>query len=84
METRKRIIFFFIFAQNIPFGKLLQEKVVLVSSNLFLDKLLKVRKVHMRGSFNTSKQQNNVVTSKRPLTRKNNCGPTKLLTNFTL
>ena len=36
--------FFFIFAQNIPFGKLLQEKGVLVSSNLFLGESFKSSK----------------------------------------
>ena len=35
MDTRKTNQLFFIFAQNIPFGKLLREKIVLVSSNLF-------------------------------------------------
>ena len=35
MDTRKKIKIFFILAQNIPFGKLLREKIVLVSSNLF-------------------------------------------------
>ena len=34
MDTRQKINFF-IFAHNIRFGKLLQEKIVLVSSNLF-------------------------------------------------
>ena len=35
---------FFIFAQNIPFGKLLREKIVLVSSNLFFGRNLKSSK----------------------------------------
>ena len=86
MHTRKKLIFFFfIFAQNIPFGKLLREKIVLFSSNLFFwAKFWKVRKMHIWGSFNASKERNNVVTLTRPFRGKNNCGLTKLLTNFTL
>ena len=77
--------FFFIFAQNIPFGKLLREKIVLVSSNFFFwAKFWKVRKMHIWGSFNASKERNNVITLTRPLRGKINCGLTKLLTNFTL
>ena len=76
MDTRKKIIFFY-FPQSIPLGKLLREKGVLVSSNFnyFWAKFLNVRKVHIRGSFNASKQRNNVVILEGLLRRKNNCGP---------
>ena len=45
MDTGKKINFSFIFAQNIPFGKLLREKIVLVSSYFyFLGEILKSSK----------------------------------------
>ena len=54
-------LFFFIFAQNIPFGKLLREKIVLVSSNLFFGR--NFEKFEKCTSGVVSTLQNNGITS---------------------
>ena len=78
--------FFFLFSpRTFLLGNYFEKKIVLVSSNLFFERnFVKVRKMRIRGGFNASKHRNNVITFTRLLRRKNNCGLTKLLTNFIL
>ena len=62
MDTRQKINFF-IFAHNIRFGKLLREKIVLVSSILFYGR--KFEKFEKCTSGLVSTLQNSGITSSR-------------------
>ena len=62
MDTRKKIIFLYFRPEHlIPFGKLLREEIVLVSSNLFFER--KFEKFEKCTSGVVSTLQNNGITS---------------------